>query len=353
MILVVIFIVYRRRTQRFEAEDGHYDQLVNVDIGDNIELDSETIKEQLLSKIRDRFPTKQQTVILLEQKLYLSHQIIIGHLLGSGNFGSVHRATMYMNDMELEVAAKTLASNSIPAGCLDSFIEEAMLMSTLEHSNILSLLAISFKDDDSLDQPILILPLMINGDLLSWIRENEANCDLSKQMGFVSDIAHGMEYLSSKKIVHRDLAARNCMLDESMVVKVSDFGLSRDVYEKQYYHCNRDVVMIPYKWTAPESMEKLRFNEKSDVWSFGVCFWEVMTFGIQPFADVQANELLDLIKSGRRLRKPDLCPDEIYDVMLSCWNLEAGSRPLFSELVETIDNICSKDKPQDYPFRII
>jgi serine/threonine protein kinase len=155
----------------------------------------------------------------------------------------------------------------------DQFIREALLMKDIEHNRVLYLIGLTFFDDGS---PLVITPFMANGDLLAYLRDDNRNPRVFDLITFAIEIAEGMEYLALQKLVHRDLAARNCLLDHENHVKIADFGLSRDIYEKDYYR-PEDKGLIPVKWMAPESLEENTYTTKSDVWSFGVVLWEILT----------------------------------------------------------------------------
>ena len=151
-----------------------------------------------------------------------------------------------------------------------------------------------------------------------------------------------MQYLSSIKIVHRDLAARNCMLDNEITAKISDFGLSKDVYETQYYYSESDTK-LPIRWMAPESLEKGIYNSKTDVWSYGILVWELLTRGVTPYPSVDNWDILNYIKRGRRLPCPSHCPINIYTMLLNCWSHNPKERPDFIEMINQIEKLFNSE----------
>ena len=118
-----------------------------------------------------------------------------------------------------------------------------------------------------------------------------------------------MEYISSLDIVHKDLAARNILLDKDFSCKISDFGI------------NQPFRKVPIRWMAPESINKLLFTAASDVWSYGVLLWEVWTFGMVPYPGMTDDEVVGRINQWYRLYKPNECPNEVYNIMLTCWKV--------------------------------
>ncbi len=150
-----------------------------------------------------------------------------------------------------------------------------------------------------------------------------------------------MEYLSKLRFVHRDLAARNCLLDSNLYVKIADFGLSRDIYEKNYYRTGKKNCRVPVKWMAPESLEKLIFNTKTDVWSYGVLVWELMTRGNTPYSNIPLalEDMLMHLRSGFRLLKPKTCPDSLFSILLECWSDSPHFRPDFENLYKRVEQI--------------
>lgn len=154
----------------------------------------------------------------------------------------------------------------------EMFIRESRTMRHFSHENVLQLIGVSKKDNGEL---LVVTPYMKNGSLLAYIREDTNVLTVFQLLNFGLDVAKGMEYLCNQKVIHRDLAARNCLLDENLVVKVADFGLSRDVYESNYYEPGEGTGALPVKWMAPECIKRDRQSYKSDVWSFGVLLWEI------------------------------------------------------------------------------
>lgn len=164
--------------------------------------------------------------------------------------------------------------------------------------------------------------------------ENEDG-SLSLVEKWTLEIATGMEFLAEKKVVHGALSTKNIHLTSSKTAKITGFGgaiLKGSNYLHKKYH-----DLSAWRWMAPDTLESAEFNEKSDVWAFGVTLWEIHTFGKIPFARLSQREYSNLIKVGDAfLEKPDSCDSGIYSLMLKCWNLDPRARPMFAQLKEAL-----------------
>ncbi|XP_003375286.1 putative kinase domain protein [Trichinella spiralis] len=279
--------------------------------------------------------------------------------LGRGAFGEVYEGLAYnlpkFGPKSLPVAVKTLRPGSTYAEKV-RFIKEAILMSHFDHPNIVALRGVCFETEPHW----IILELMEAGDLLKYLRSVRATNSMPSQVSLKDllciaiDVARGCTYLEEIHHVHRDLAARNCLITSRnpamRVVKIGDFGMTRDVYEEDYYRVEGHGL-LPVRWMAPESMIDGVFTTKTDVWSFAVLLWEVMTLGKQPYSGRSNWDVLNYVRIGGRLEKPPSCPIEMFEIMLACWAFEAKDRPAFSALLYRLMSLL--DLPEynsDQPF---
>ncbi|KAG7277781.1 hypothetical protein CRUP_023069, partial [Coryphaenoides rupestris] len=258
-------------------------------------------------------------------------------------FGVSFSAARSFNRPSLEPPERTLDSlgidQKLKTKLQDVLIQERRL--TLGH--VLGKgVSLHRRAGQRLPVPMVILPFMKHGDLHSYLllsRLGHAPFELSVQtlLGFLVDVARGMDYLSTKNIIHRDLAARNCMLNEDMAVCVADFGLSRTIYSSTDYYRQGSASKLPVKWIALESLADNVYTCQSDVWAFGVTMWEVMTRGQTPYPGVENSEVYEFLIKGERLKQPPDCRDDIYEVMHGCWSPVPRCRPSFRRLLEQLE----------------
>ncbi|NWY05478.1 RON protein, partial [Nothoprocta ornata] len=294
----------------------------------------EDLRPELLEEVKD--------ILIPEERLVTHrHQVI-----GKGHFGSVYHGT-YTDPLlgAVHCAVKSL-HRITDVEEVEEFLREGILMKSFHHPQVLSLIGVCLPRRGL---PLVVLPYMRHGDLRHFIRAQERSPTVKDLIGFGLQVALGMEYLAQKKFVHRDLAARNCMLDETLTVKVADFGLARDVFDKEYYSVRQHRhAKLPVKWMALESLQTQKFTTKSDVWSFGVLAWELLTRGAPPYAEVDPYDITRYLLRGRRLPQPESCPDALYAVMLSCWAPMPEERPTFSMLVGELQRVLASLEGERY-----
>ncbi|XP_037868105.1 activated Cdc42 kinase-like isoform X2 [Bombyx mori] len=281
----------------------------------------------------DLQPFSDSTVKIPTKHIISIEDITINKELGMGQFGVVQQGTWTTGNQRLQVAIKCLGNERMTSNSTE-FLKEAAVMHSIEHPNIVRLFGVVLH----LDSLMLVTELAPLRSLLECLREVSLrpNFPVPTLCEFAEQICDGMTYLENKRLIHRDLAARNILVFNKDRVKISDFGLSRALgVGKDYYQTNYNVnLKLPVAWCAPECILYLRFTSSSDVWAFGVCLWEMFTYGFQPWAAFSGQQILEAIDTPnfQRLERPECCPEAYYSTMLECWSHEPNDRPKFKDL---------------------
>ncbi|CAL9688743.1 unnamed protein product [Knipowitschia caucasica] len=261
----------------------------------------------------------------------------IEEVIGAGEFGEVYKGRLKLpGKREIYVAIKTLKAGYADQQRRD-FLSEASIMGQFDHPNIIRLEGVVTKS-----RPVMIVTeFMENGALDSFLRQNDGQFTVIQLVGMMRGIAAGMKYLSEMNYVHRDLAARNILVNSNLVCKVSDFGLSRYLQEDTSDPSYTSSLggKIPVRWTAPEAIAYRKFTSASDVWSYGIVMWEVMSFGERPYWDMSNQDVINAIEQDYRLPPPMDCPSALHQLMLDCWQKDRNVRPRFTDIVSTLDKM--------------
>ncbi|KRX97688.1 Tyrosine-protein kinase CSK [Trichinella pseudospiralis] len=245
-------------------------------------------------------------------------------VIGHGEFGDVMGGLFKGKKVAVKVMKR---GNHV----IESLLQEASMMMTLKHQNLVELLGVVLNDGTDV---YLVTEFMPNGSLLDYVRSRGRQMvTQSQQLNFAFDICCGMVYLEKKNLVHRDLAARNILLSEDMVAKVADFGLAKSVDSIDAEDAN---CKFPIKWTAPEALCHNKFTGKSDVWSFGILLWEIYSFGRVPYPRIPVQEVVRYIKNGYRMEPPEGCPSDIAELMSQTWTIKAECRPNFQQILKAL-----------------
>ncbi|XP_006737633.1 ephrin type-B receptor 2 isoform X2 [Leptonychotes weddellii] len=261
----------------------------------------------------------------------------IEQVIGAGEFGEVCSGHLKLpGKREIFVAIKTLKSGYTEKQRRD-FLSEASIMGQFDHPNVIHLEGVVTKST-----PVMIITeFMENGSLDSFLRQNDGQFTVIQLVGMLRGIAAGMKYLADMNYVHRDLAARNILVNSNLVCKVSDFGLSRFLEDDTSDPTYTSALggKIPIRWTAPEAIQYRKFTSASDVWSYGIVMWEVMSYGERPYWDMTNQDVINAIEQDYRLPPPMDCPSALHQLMLDCWQKDRNHRPKFGQIVNTLDKM--------------
>ncbi|BFZ01172.1 hypothetical protein BsWGS_04211 [Bradybaena similaris] len=215
-------------------------------------------------------------------------------------------------------------------------LSECLRLRHYKHAHVLSILGVGVYKD----QFHILYQRMSQYILKTLICDATRDFSIRQLLNFGHQVAEGITFLASKDVTHKDVAARNCMVDESSQVKLCDAAFSWDYFEKEYVYDEQRERYLPIRWMAPESIKDGYYDMRTDVWSFAVLVWELLTRGCLPYHEATSSqEVSDYITQGYILGKPDIVNDRIFELMCSCWAEENEQRPAISAVSKTLSDI--------------
>ncbi|XP_040568562.1 uncharacterized protein [Lepeophtheirus salmonis] len=284
------------------------------------------------------------SVLTLDEWEIHRDRVVLNRKLGEGAFGTVYGGEAFFDEKGwVAVAVKTLKTGSSVEQKID-FLSEAEMMKRFDHKNVVKLLGVCTRNE-----PVYtVMEFMLYGDLKTYLlarrhlvneinREELDEVSNRRLTSMALDVAKGLAYLADLKYVHRDIACRNCLVNSSRIVKLADFGMTRPMYENDYYRFNRKG-MLPVRWMSPESLADGLFTPMSDVWSYGVLLYEMITFGSFPFQGLSNNQVLEHVKAGNTLSIPSGIKAQLETLLKSCWSIASTKRPTAAEIAELLTN---------------
>ncbi|XP_010784228.1 ephrin type-A receptor 4-A isoform X1 [Notothenia coriiceps] len=330
LISAAVFIISRRRS-KYSKTKQESEEEKHLNPGVKIYVDPFTYEDP------------DQAIHEFAKEIDVS-SIHIERVIGMGEFGEVCSGRLRVQGKrEIYVAIKSLKAGYSDKQRRD-FLSEASIMGQFDHPNIIRLEGVVTRC-----KPLMIITeYMENGSLDTFLRKHDGQFTVIQLVGMLRGIASGMKYLSDMSYVHRDLAARNILVNSNLVCKVSDFGLSRVLEDDpEAAYTTREASgtylspggKIPIRWTAPEGISYRKFTTASDVWSYGVVMWEVVSYGERPYWDMNNQDVIKAIEEGYRLPAPMDCPVVLHQLMLDCWERERAERPTFSQILNMLDKL--------------
>ena len=286
-----------------------------------------------LSKPLLRIPTSEQPYLHHDLKELSRSNISLTEILQRGEFSDIWKGRLREGDKSMSVSIHL--PNLGSKGKKNTF-EEAIIMNGLCHPNIIRIHGICCKENKCL----IVTECIEDGSLFDYLQKKSGkSLKVIDVIAISAQVASGMAYLEKKNIVHRDLVSWNVFMAERNIVKIGRFSLARSLPELGAFVDTSAKVAI--QWMPLEVLIERKFSTKSDVWSFGILLYQMITHGRPPYPGMSNEEVVKKMEKGYRLPKPVRCPQWLYKIMLDCWEAEPDDRPTFYALQYSLSNIAA------------
>lgn len=323
---------------------------------DKIDLKSLDVQlEKHLSRVWSRNVDPQKPKEVWEIDL---SKLEIRYLVARGTYGTIYRGTYDNQDVAVKLldwGEEGMATTAETAALRASFRQEVAVWHQLDHPNVTKFIGASMgtsdlkipsktssSSSDGLDNLparacCVVVEFVPGGTLKSLLFKNR-----KKKLAFkivvqlALDLARGLSYLHSKKIVHRDVKAENMLLDHQRNLKIADFGVAR-VEAQNPKDMTGETGTLGYM--APEVLDGKPYNRKCDVYSFGVCLWEIYCCDL-PYINLSFAEISSaVVRQHLRPEIPRCCPSSFASIMKKCWDANPDKRPEMDEAVRLLEAI--------------
>lgn len=278
------------------------------------------------------------------------------NLIAQGTYGSVYRGTYDNQDVAVKLldwGEDGMATTAETAALRSSFQQEVAVWQKLDHPNVTKFVGASMGTsnlkipsktasvDGNAAVPAraccVVVEYLPGGNLKQYlIRNRRKKLALKIVIQLALDLSRGLSYLHSKKIVHRDVKTENMLLDSQRTLKIADFGVAR-VEAQNPRDMTGETGTLGYM--APEVLQGKPYNRRCDVYSFGICLWEIyccdMPYPDLSFADVSSA----VVRQNLRPEIPRCCPSSLANIMRKCWDANAEKRPEMGEVVKMLEAI--------------
>ncbi|KAF3950329.1 hypothetical protein ACB098_01G271300 [Castanea mollissima] len=279
-------------------------------------------------------------------------KLIIKAVIARGTFGTVHRGIYDGQDVAVKLldwGEEGHRSDAEIASLRAAFTQEVAVWHKLEHPNVTKFIGATMgsselniqTDNGHMGMPSNICCVVVEycpgGALKSYLIKNRRRKLAFKVVVQLAlDLARGLSYLHSQKIVHRDVKTENMLLDKTRTVKIADFGVAR-IEASNPNDMTGETGTLGYM--APEVLNGNPYNRKCDVYSFGICLWEIYCCDM-PYPDLSFSEVTSaVVRQNLRPEIPRCCPSSLANVMKRCWDANPDKRPEMDEVVTMLEAI--------------